>query len=211
MYVTHAEQILRHVEDIVSEDEIFTAARTRSGSIGVQPVTPAVGAALAMFARMLGAKTIVEIGTGAGVSSLWLLHGMRDDGVLTTIDSEPEHQRAAKVTFRESGIAPARTRLINGNALDVLPRLADGGYDLVFVDCSPADHPHYVREGIRLLRPGGVIVLHEALAGGRVADPSARDAATVAAREAAKAITDDPTLIRVLLPLGEGLLCASKL
>ncbi|PVX66863.1 UNVERIFIED_ORG: putative O-methyltransferase YrrM [Nocardia globerula] len=211
MSVTHAEQILRHVEDVVSEDEIFTAARDRALDLGTAPVTPAVGATLAMFARMLGARTAVEVGTGAGVSSLWLLHGMRDDGVLTTIDSEPEHQRAAKLTFRESGIAPARTRLINGNALDVLPRLADGGYDLVFVDCTPVDQPHYVREGIRLLRPGGVIVLHDALAGGRVADPSARDATTVAVREAAKAIADDKRLVRVLLPLGEGLLCASKL
>lgn len=211
MSVTHAEQILRHVEDVVSEDEILTAARDRALDLGAHPVTPAVGATLAMFARMLDAKTAVEVGTGAGVSSLWLLHGMRDDGVLTTIDSEPEHQRAAKLTFRESGIAPARTRLINGRALDVLPRLADGGYDLVFVDCAAIDHPHYVREGVRLLRSGGVIVLHNALADGRVADSSARDATTVAVREAAKAVTEDERLIRVLLPLGEGLLCASKL
>lgn len=211
MDVTHAEQILRHVEAVVSEDEMLTAARDRAVDLGADPVTPAVGATLAMFARMLDAKTAVEVGTGAGVSSLWLLHGMRDDGVLTTIDSEPEHQRAAKLTLRESGIAPARARLINGRALDVLPRLADGGYDLVFVDCAPVDHPHYVREGVRLLRSGGVIVLHNALAGGRVADSSARDEETVAVREAAKAVTEDERLIRVMLPLGDGLLCASKL
>ena len=96
MSVTHAEQILRHVEDVVSEDEILTAARDRALDLGAHPVTPAVGATLAMFARMLDAKTAVEVGTGAGVSSLWLLHGMRDDGVLTTIDREPEHQRAAR-------------------------------------------------------------------------------------------------------------------
>ncbi|WP_424805853.1 O-methyltransferase [Rhodococcus sp. 27YEA15] len=211
MDVTHAEQILRYVEGAVSEDEMTAAARDRALDLDADPVSPAVGATLAMFARMLDAKTAVEVGTGAGVSSLWLLRGMRDDGVLTTIDHEPESQRVAKLTFRENGIAPARTRLINGRALDVLPRLADGGYDLVFVDCTPIDHPHYVREGVRLLRSGGVIVLHGALAGGRAADSSARDAATVAVREAAKAIAEDIRLIRVLLPIGEGLLCASKL
>ncbi|MCQ4119833.1 O-methyltransferase [Rhodococcus tibetensis] len=208
---TNAERILTHAEGAVREDEALGAARERADDLGAGPVPPAVGAALAMFARMLDAKTVVEVGTGAGVSSLWLLRGMREDGVLTTIDSEPEHQRAAKQSFRTNNIAPARTRLINGRALDVLPRLADGAYDLVFVDSAPVDHPHYVREGVRLLRPGGAIVLHNALHGGRVVDPSQRDAATVAVREAAKALAEDDQLIRVFLPIGDGLLCASKL
>lgn len=208
---TNAERILAHTERAVREDEALEVARERADDLGVTPVSPAVGAALAMFARMLDAKTVVEIGTGAGVSSLWLLRGMRDDGVLTTIDYEPEHQRAAKQSFRASQIAPARTRLINGSALDVLPRLADDAYDLVFVDSGPVDHPHFVREGVRLLRPGGTIVLHNALCDGRVADSTQRDAATIAAREAAKTLSEDDKLIRVLFPLGDGLLCASKI
>lgn len=208
---TNAERILTHAEGAVREDDGFIAARERAVDLGAGPVTPAVGAVLALFARMLDAKTVVEVGTGAGVSSLWLLRGMREDGVLTTIDSEPEHQRAAKQSFRAAEIAPARTRLINGRALDVLPRLADSAYDLVFVDCAPVDHPHYVREGVRLLRPGGAIVLHNATHGGRVVDASQRDPATVAVREASKVLAEDDRLIRVLLPLGDGLLCASKL
>ncbi len=172
---------------------------------------PSVGATLALFARMLDAKTVVEIGTGAGVSGLWLLHGLREDGVLTTIDSEPEHQRAAKEAFREAGITASRTRLINGRALDVLPRLADSGYDLIFVDATPADHPHYVREGVRLLRPGGVLVLHNALLGGRVADPAERDATVLSVRDAARAVSADDRLAPVVLPLGDGLLCAVRI
>ena len=77
---------------------------------------------------------MVEIGTGTGVSGLWLLRGMRPDGVLTTIDVEAEHQRVARRVFAAAGLAPSRTRIITGRALDVLPRLADGVYDLVFVD-----------------------------------------------------------------------------
>lgn len=208
---TNAERILAHSEGAVREDEALQVAREKADDLGATPVSPAVGAALAMFARMLDAKTVVEVGTGVGVSSLWLLRGMRDDGVLTTIDYEPEHQRAAKQSFRASQVAPARTRLINGSALDVLPRLADEAYDLVFVDCGPVDHPHFVREGVRLLRPGGTIVFHNALHGGRVADSSQRDPATIALREAAKALSEDEQLIRVLMPLGDGLMCASKM
>lgn len=164
-----------------------------------------------MFTRMLDARTVVEVGTGAGVSGLWLLRGLREDGVLTTIDSEPEHQRAAKTAFREAGVTASRTRLINGRALDVLPRLADSAYDLVFVDATPADHPHYVREGVRLLRPGGAIVLHHALLCGRVADPAERDSVVLAVREATRAVVTDERLAPVLLPVGDGLLCAAKL
>jgi predicted O-methyltransferase YrrM len=208
---TNAERILAHAENVVVEDEQLVAARERAVDLGADPIPPSVGAALALFTRMLDAKTVVEIGTGAGVSGLWLLHGLREDGVLTTIDSEPEHQRAAKEAFREAGITASRTRLINGRALDVLPRLADSAYDLIFVDATPADHPHYVREGVRLLRPGGVLVLHNALLGGRVPDPSERDATVLAVRDAARAVSADDRLSPVVLPLGDGLLCAVRI
>ena len=208
---TNAERILAHAENVVVEDEQLVVARERAVDLGADPISPSVGAALALFARMLDAKTVVEIGTGAGVSGLWLLHGLREDGVLTTIDSEPEHQRAAKDAFREAGIMASRTRLINGRALDVLPRLADSAYDLVFVDATPADHPHYVREGVRLLRPGGVLVLHNALLGGRVADPAERSATVLSVRDAARAVSADDRLAPVVLPLGDGLLCAVRI
>ncbi|MGV9744075.1 O-methyltransferase [Rhodococcus zopfii] len=208
---TNAERILAHAENVVVEDEQLVAARERALDLGADPIPPSVGATLALFARMLDAKTVVEIGTGAGVSGLWLLHGLREDGVLTTIDSEPEHQRAAKEAFREAGITASRTRLINGRALDVLPRLADSAYDLIFVDATPADHPHYVREGVRLLRPGGVLVLHNALLGGRVADPAERDATVLSVRDAARAVSADDRLAPVVLPLGDGLLCAVRI
>lgn len=207
---TNAEQILSYVEQSVVEDEVLSAARERAEDLGANPVAPAVGAMLSLFAQLVGARTVVEVGTGAGVSGLWLLDGMRPDGTLTTIDAEPEHQRAAKEAFRAGGIPGARTRLINGRALDVLPRLADSAYDLVFVDAKPIDHPQYVEQGVRLLREGGLIVLHNALLSGKVPDSSERDPATLAVRAAARAIAEDERLTKVLVPLGDGLLCASR-
>ena len=147
-----------------------------------------------MLARLSGGKAVVEVGTGAGVSGLWLLSGMRDDGVLTTIDIEPEHQRIAKQGFVEGGIGPSRTRLISGRAQEVLTRLADGSYDLVFIDADPVDQPDFVVEGMRLLRPGGVIVVHRAALGGRAGDPAAQDAEVAAVREAARLIAEDELL-----------------
>jgi predicted O-methyltransferase YrrM len=154
---------------------------------------------------------VVEIGTGTGVSGVWLLRGMRSDGVLTTIDVEAEHQRIARRIFVEAGFAASRTRIITGQALDVLPRLADGVYDLIFVDADVTEYAACVDAALRLLRPGGMLVLDGALAGGRVGDPAARDPQTVAVREVAKAVREaQQEWTPALLAAGDGLLCAVK-
>lgn len=204
------EAMVSHAEGAISEDDIVAAARERAVDLGAGPVTPAVGALLSVFARLSGGKAVVEVGTGAGVSGLWLLSGMREDGVLTTIDVEPEHQRSAKQAFSEASIAPSRTRLIGGRAQEVLPRLADESYDLLVIDAAPADQPDFLAGGIRLLRPGGAVVIHGASAGGRAYDPSANDPDVVGVREAARIIADDGRFTAVLIPLGDGLLAATR-
>jgi predicted O-methyltransferase YrrM len=204
------EAIVAHAENSISEDALTAAARERAEDSGAGAVTPAVGALLSVLAKIAGAKAVVEVGTGVGVSGLWLLSGMRDDGVLTTIDVEPEHQRLAKQAFVEAGIGPSRTRLISGRAQDVLTRLADEAYDLVFIDADPADQPQFVTEGVRLLRSGGAIVIHRAALGGRAGDANANDRDVTAVREAARIIAEDDRLTPVLVPLGDGLLAAAR-
>jgi predicted O-methyltransferase YrrM len=207
---SRVEAMVGHAEGAISEDEIVAGARERAVDLGATPVTPAVGAFLSVFARLSGGKAVVEVGTGAGVSGLWLLSGMREDGVLTTIDVEPEHQRSAKQAFTEAGVAPSRTRLIGGRAQEVLPRLADESYDLLFVDAAAADQPAFLTGGIRLLRPGGAVVIHGASAGGRAGDPAASDPDVIGIREAAGIIADDGRFTAVLIPLGDGLLAATR-
>ena len=129
-------------------------ARERAAQLGCTPVLPGSGAALSVLAAAVAARAVVEIGTGAGVGSLYLLRGMPADGVLTTIDLEVEHQRAAKEAFVEEGVKPTRTRTISGRALDVVPRLTDGGYDLVFIDADKENYPGYVEQA-HGRRPGG--------------------------------------------------------
>ena len=111
---------------------------------------------------------------------------MRPDGVLTTIDVEPEHHRARGRPSRRPGIPSNRVRLITGRALDVLPRLTDGAYDLVFCDADKQEYPGYLEQAIRLLRPGGVVAFDNALWQDKVADPAQRDEATTAIREMGK-------------------------
>ena len=190
------------------EDDALQEARKRGADLGAVPILPGGGAALRFLAASINARAAVEIGTGAGVSGIYLVRGMAPDGILTSIDIEAEHQRVAKESYAAAGIAPARTRLITGRALDVLPRLTDGGYDLVFGDAAKGEYGDYLTEALRLLRPGGILAFDNALWHGRVPDSSARDPETVAVRELLKSVRDDDRLIPLLLPSGDGLLAA---
>ena len=197
-------------EAYVAEDPVFATARTRAEEVGCTPIGSGGGAALRFLAALTDARSVVEVGTGTGVSALWMLRGMRSDGVLTSIDVEGEHQRLARQALTEAAVPPNRVRLINGRALDVMSRLADSAYDLVFVDGDKAEYAAYLEEALRLLRPGGVVAFDNALWHDRVADPSQRDPETVALRGLVQAVREDERVVSVLLPVGDGLLAAIK-
>jgi predicted O-methyltransferase YrrM len=175
---------------------------------GAAPVRPVTGAALRFAASAIGARSVVEIGTGCGVSGLWLLRGMRPGAVLTSVDVEPDHHRLARAVFVDAGFPAGRYRLISGRALEVLPRLADGAYDLVFCDADPQEYPDYLVAALRLLRPAGVMIFNNALARGRVADPACGDPDVVAVRELGEQVRMDERLVPLLLPVDDGLLAA---
>jgi predicted O-methyltransferase YrrM len=204
------ETSLAYAESFLPEDDITAAARERGRELGCVPIGPAGGAALRVLAAATGARSIVEVGTGAGVSGLYLLDGMADDGQLVSIDIESENQRAAKEAFTEAGIAPSRYRLINGSAADVLPRMRDDTYDLVFVDADKSAYSVYYEQAVRMLRSGGIVAFDNVLWHDRVADPSQRDTETLVLRELGKAVREDSRLVCALLPVGDGLLVAAK-
>jgi predicted O-methyltransferase YrrM len=197
-------------EAYVAEDSVLIDARARAADVGCVPIHPGGGAALRLLAAILTARTVVEIGTGTGVSGIWLLRGMAPDGVLTSVDIEAEHQRHAREAFLAEGVAPSRTRLITGRALEVLPRLADASYDLVVADGAKDEYPEYVEEAARLLRPGGVLAIDNSLWHDKVADPAQRDPDTITIRGVLTALREDERFLVALLPVGDGLLTAVR-
>ncbi|MFK4223642.1 O-methyltransferase [Streptomyces sp. NPDC019890] len=194
----------------VAEDDALRWARDRARESGLPSVSPGTGAALRLLAATADAKAVAEIGTGTGVSGIYLLHGMRPDGVLTTVDPEPERQQFAKEAFRAAGFAANRARFIPGRALDVLPRLADGGYDLVFCDGDRMESLDYLAESLRLLRPGGLVCFEGVFADGRTVDSAAQPAEVLRLRELLRAVRESQELLPSLLPVGDGLLCAVR-
>jgi predicted O-methyltransferase YrrM len=201
---------LAYAESFTAENDVITAARARGHELGCVPIGPGGGAVLRLLAVATGARSVIEVGTGAGVSGLYLLDGMADDGQLVSIDVETEHQRVARDAFAEAGIASTRYRLINGSAADVLPRMRENAYDLVFVDADKSAYGVYCEQAIRMLRPGGVVAFDNALWHDRVADPSQHDTDTVTLRELTRTVRDDKRLASGLLPVGDGLLVAAK-
>jgi predicted O-methyltransferase YrrM len=195
----------KFAEEFVVEPAHITAARVHSLEHGVEAISPAVGAQIAVIAAASRAKHIIEIGTGVGVSGLWLLRGA-PDAVLTSIDSELDYQQLARRSFTEAGVPANRVRLIGGRALDVLPRMNDADYDIVFIDADPQSVIEYVEHGLRLVSKGGTVLVAHALWRGRVADPAQRDDTVTGYRALLREIAGSEAVISSLSPVGDGLL-----
>src|ERR687897_1214589 len=195
----------RFAGEATIEPDHIARARAHALELGASPIRPPVGAQCALIAAASGALNIVEIGTGAGVSGLWLLHGA-PRATLTTIDSEPEHLGVARQSFSEAKIPAARARFITGRAAEVLPRMNEAPYDIVLVDADPEGVIEYVEHGLRLVRAGGTVLVPRGLAGGAVADPVRRDAVTTAYRSLIQETQASPAVIGALSIVGEGLL-----
>ncbi len=197
-------------EDFVPPSEGLTASRHEAIASGVETISVGAATALTFLAKAVNAKAAVEIGTGTGTSGLALFAGMTNDSILTSIDPAGDRQQAARAAFVAAGLPSNRYRLIAGVPLDVLPKLRDGAYDLVLVNGDKLEYVEYVAQALRLLRHGGMMLLHDALWHGLVADETNQDDETVIIREALQAVSETEEFTTTLLPVGGGLLAAIK-
>lgn len=197
--------IARFLREAVTEPDPIAKARQHALELGATPVSAAVGAQIAVITAASRARTMIEVGTGAGVSGLWMMHGA-PEAVLTTIDSEPEHIAAARQAFQQAGAPMARVRYITGRASGVLPRMNEAAYDVVLIDGDPAQLLEDVAHGLRLARPGGTVLVPRVLLGGRIADPVARDDRTSDLRELVTETLASEAVVAALSTVGEGLL-----
>ena len=195
----------------IPETEIMQRARQRGSEIGTYDTTPAVGSLLRYLAHLIGATSVVEVGTGAGVSGLWILPSLSTKGLLTSIDDEVENAKLAKQAFEEAGFSPSRFRLITGNSREIVGKLADSLYD-IFILRHSEDLLESVENAHRSLRPGGILIIDQALLGGKVADPTQRDPETIGYREVIKVIKESQDhWLPMLLPVGDGVMVATKI
>lgn len=190
----------------LTDDPIIEQANARAREASLGPIGADLGSHLRLVAQLTAARTVVETSTGAGVAALWLLAGMRPGGVLTSIDSDVEHHRLARQSLKEAGVPTSRARLISGSALEVLPRLTDGGYDVVHLDAPPAELGGQFAQAQRLIRPGGII----AAAGVLRREPAQREESELALRGLLEQLSADGGWSTSIVPVADGLLTATR-
>ncbi|WP_172386708.1 O-methyltransferase [Streptomyces sp. MNP-20] len=183
---------------LVPEDEALAHARHAAEAAGLPPisVTPTQGKLLHLLARLVPAHRILEIGTLAAYSTIWLARALPDDGRLITLEFAPAHAAVARANLAHAGldkVAEVRT----GPALDSLAALHAEGtapFDLVFIDADKANNARYLEWSLKLTRPGGLIVLDNVVRSGEVADAASDDPALLGTREALELIASHPDL-----------------
>jgi predicted O-methyltransferase YrrM len=199
-----------YADQFIPETEAEQQARRIGFDLGLEPLSRGVAQFLTFLAATTNAKTAVEITTGCGIGTLALLRGMGPQGMLTSLDAQSDHHMLLQDLASQHGIASRQLRLIAGRPLEILSRLSDAGYDLVTIDGAYLEYPEYFEASLRLLRPGGTVVLHHALLSGTVADDAIMDDATLIVRETIEAARSMRNLTTSLLPIGDGLLLVVK-
>jgi len=194
----------RFVEERVSEDVDIERARHASLEHGIDPITASAGQYIATIATALDATTIMEIGTGLGVGTIWLAHAC-PGAHITSIDSEMDHHVSVRELLNTAEIPASRVRLITEKALDVLPKMNESSYDLVVIDADYQNVQAYVDHGISLVKPRGSVIVAGVLGDDLVADPAKRDDKTSAYRWLLQALEDRNDVVHTLNLIGDGL------
>ncbi|NUS09506.1 MAG: O-methyltransferase [Nonomuraea sp.] len=183
---------------LVEEDEALLAAATGSERAGLPPhqVAPNQGKLLNLLATIQGARSILEIGTLGGYSTIWLARALPADGRLVTLEADEHHAAVAAANVSRAGLDHI-VDLRVGKALDALPRLVDDGagpFDLVFIDADKPSNPAYLEWALELTRPGSVIVGDNVVRDGAVTDPADADPRVQGVRRFTELIAEHPRL-----------------
>lgn len=181
---------------IVPHDAVLREALAAAEAAGLPAiqVSPPQGKLLNLLARSIGARSVLEFGTLAGYSTIWLGRALPADGRLVTLEFDPRHAEVARANLERAGLA-GLVDLRVGPALEALPALAEEGvgpFDLVFIDADKVNTPNYFAWALERTRPGGLIVADNVVRGGTLADASAEDPATQAQRHLHEMVAAEP-------------------
>lgn len=177
---------------LIGPDEALDRTLAASDEAGLPRinVSPTHGKLLYLIARVHGARRILEFGTLAGYSTIWLARALPADGELITLEADPDHARVAEANIAAAGLADRVTVRV-GKALDTLPSL-DGVFDLFFIDADKVNNPRYFQWSLEHSRPGSVIIVDNVVRGGLVLDADSTDPSVVGTRELAAVIAREP-------------------
>ena len=193
------------------EDELLGALREEADRTGLPPtaISADAGRFLQVLLRSIGAKRVLEVGTLGGYSAIWMARALPPDGVVVTLEREERHATLARRYITRAGLASI-VDVRQGRALDILPSLDGQEFDLVYLDADRAPMATYYEWAMRLVRVGGMIVAHNVLLGGRVADNASRsdDEDLRAVRAFNARVAGDHRATSILMPAYDGFIVA---
>ncbi|MEU4894701.1 O-methyltransferase [Streptomyces sp. NPDC044780] len=183
---------------LAPSDPALDAALEHSTASGLPPhqVAPNQGKLLQLLARIQGARTVLEIGTLGGYSTIWLARALPEGGRLISLEADPRSAEVARANVARAGLGEV-VEIRTGPALDSLPRLAEEGagpFDLVFIDADKPNNPGYLEWALRLTRPGSLIIGDNVVRDGAVADPASTDPKVRGVRRFTELIAQEPRL-----------------
>jgi predicted O-methyltransferase YrrM len=204
-------QLQRYVEELFAvEDQVLARVRARHAEADLPPIhiSPDEGKLLHVLLRAVAARRVLEIGSLAGYSGIWLARALPPDGQLTTIEQEPRHAALARQAYAEAGLT-SRVTLIEGDARLVLPTLSPG-FDAVFVDADKEPLGEYFERSVALLKLGGLLLCDNAFLSGRVADPADHSAQAEGVRTFNRLAATDHRVTATVVPIRDGLVVGVK-
>ena len=183
----------------VEADPVLERALERASKAGLPDiqVSPGQGKLIYLLAKMIGAKRVLEVGTLGGYSTVWLGRAIPESGELISIELDPAHVAVARETLKDAGLAD-RCEVVEGKGLDEM-RALEPSFDFVFLDANKDGYPAYLKQAIRLLRPGGLIVADNVVREGAVLKPSNVDPNAIGAAAFNQALAGHPELEAIVL------------
>jgi predicted O-methyltransferase YrrM len=187
------------------EDELLASLREEADRTGLPPIAISSdeGRLLQVLLASINARSVLEVGTLGGYSAIWMARSLPPDGRLISIEIEEAHARFAERYIERAGLS-SKVEIRVGRALDVLPSLDGQKFDAIFIDADKEPLVTYFEWGLRLVRPGGLVIADNALWGGRVYDETVDDDKTRAVREFNRRMATDPRVIGIIVPTHDG-------
>jgi predicted O-methyltransferase YrrM len=205
------ERLQRYIEELFAvEDSVLARVRARHAEADLPPIhiSPDEGKLLHVLLRAAGARTVLEIGSLAGYSGIWLARALPPEGRLTTIEKDSRHAALARQAYGEAGVA-GQVQLLEGEARAVL-RTLEPGFDAVFVDADKEPMAEYFQESVRLLRVGGLLLSDNAFFHGAVVDKSDRSAQAEGVRAFNRLAATDARVVSAVIPIRDGVVVGVK-